>query len=117
MVKRRSSYPVLHNEKMRGGEGVVIVENLLTPAELYEKGRLFAKMVLHPGASIGSHVHEGEMESFYIISGMAGFSDNGEETTLLPGDTALTQSGEEHSIKSIGDTPLELIALILFGPA
>ena len=113
MVKRAGSYEVLHNEKMRGGDGIVVVDLLLTPAEIYDKGRLFAKMTLVTGASIGKHVHEGEMEAFYIMSGKAEFFDNGEIVTLLPGDTALTTSGEEHSIRSIGETPLELIATII----
>jgi len=114
MVKRKASYPVQQREKVRDGEGVVIFENLLTPAELYDKGRLFAKMTLHPGASIGYHVHEGEMESFYILSGEAEYSDNGETVILQPGDTALAPNGEGHSIKSIGDTPLEAIVAIVF---
>ena len=113
MIKRKSSYPVQRNEKMRGGDGFAVVESLLTPAELYEKGRLYAKITLEPGSSIGYHTHEGEMESFHIISGEAEYLD-GEETVILsPGDTTLTQSGNSHSIKSIGDAPLELIALIL----
>lgn len=113
MVKRAGSYEVLHNEKMRGGDGVVDVDILLTPAEIYDKGRLFAKMTLVKGSSIGRHIHEGEMEAFYIMSGKAEFFDNGEVLTLLPGDTALTKSGEEHSIRSIGEAPLELIATII----
>jgi len=114
MVKRKTSYPVQINEKMRGGDGFAVVESLLTPAELYEKGRLFAKITLEPGSSIGSHVHEGEMESFYIISGEAEYLDKEETVLLSPGDATLTRSGEKHSIKSVGGTPLELIALILF---
>jgi len=114
MIKRKASYPTQRNEKMRGGEGVAVVESLLTPAELYEKGRLFAKITLAPGSSIGYHVHEGEMESFHIISGEAQLDDNGEIVTLSPGDTSLTQSGQGHCVKSVGDEPLEMIALILF---
>ena len=114
MIKRKSSYPTKFNEKMRGGEGVAVIESLLTPSELYDKGRLFAKITLEPGSSIGPHVHDGEMEAFFIVSGVAELNDNGETGTLTPGDTALTPSGEEHSVKSIGDTPLEMIALILF---
>jgi len=114
MIKRKSSYPIQHNEKMRGGDGIAVIENLLTPSELYDKGRLFAKITLEPGASIGNHVHKGEMEAFYIISGVAQYNDNGEMVTLTSGDTSLTQSGMEHSVKSVGDTPLEIIALILF---
>ena len=114
MVKRKASYPVDLKERMRDGEGVVSIEKLLTPEELYDKGRLFAKFTMAPGASIGPHVHEGEMETFFIISGKAGYLDGDETVVLLPGDTTLTQSGEAHSIKSIGDEPLEMIALILF---
>ena len=114
MIKRKASYPTQRYEKMRDGEGFVTIERLLTPEELYEKGRLYAKIIIEPGCSIGYHVHEGEMESFYIISGEAETNDNGETVTLLPGDTTLTLSGEGHSIKSIGETPLEMLALILF---
>ena len=114
MIKRKSSYPITRNEKMRGGEGVAIIESLLTPAELYEKGRLYAKITLKPGSSIGHHVHEGEMETFHIISGEAEYFDNGETVRLLPGDTTLTHCGEGHSIRSDGEVPLELIAVILY---
>ena len=114
MVKRNASYEMNQVENMRGGEGIVTVEKLLTPEELYDKGRLYAKLTLAPGSSIGNHLHEGEMESYYIISGKAEYMDGAEQATLLPGDTTLTRSGGEHSVKSIGDTPLELIALILY---
>jgi len=114
MIKRKSSYPTETMENARGGEGIVTFEKLLMPEEIYDKGRLFAKLTLPPGASIGHHVHDGEMESFYVLSGKAEYMDDTELVTLLPGDTSLTISGEGHGIKSIGDTPLELIALILY---
>jgi len=114
MVKRKTDYTVQKNENMRGGEGVIVIEHLLTPDELYEKGRLYAKITIEPGCSIGSHVHENEMESFYIVSGEAELSDNGETVRLSAGDCALTRSGEEHSVKNAGDEPLVMIALILF---
>jgi len=114
MIKRKGSYSIDLMEKLRGGEGVVQMEHLLTPEEIYEKGRLFAKFTMAPGASIGPHVHEGEMESFFIISGEAEVTDGGETITLHPGDLSLTQSGEGHTLKSTGDTPLEVIAVILY---
>jgi len=114
MIKRKAGYPVKENENMRGGEGVVVIESLLTPDELYEKGRLLAKVTLAPGCSIGHHVHEGEMESFFIICGEGEVSDNGEIVKVSADDTILTKSGESHSIKNIGSTTLEMIALILY---
>ena len=114
MIKRKASYPVEHREKMRDGNGAVIIEELLTPDEMYNRGRFYAKMTLLPGVSIGRHIHENEMESFYILSGEAEYSDNDGVISLLPGDTALVQSGCWHSIRCAGDTPLELIAQILY---
>jgi len=114
MVKRQNNYTIERKEHMRGGEGAVTVTELLTPAELVEKGRLCAKLTLEPGSSIGNHVHEKEMEFFYILGGEAEYIDNGKTITLYPGDTTLTPDGEAHSIKNAGNTPLELLALILY---
>jgi len=114
MVKRNGTYQVQINENMRGGDGSVSIEHLLTPEELYDKGRLYARIILEPGCSIGNHIHEGEMESYYIVSGEADVSDNGELVALSSGDSVLTKSGEEHSIKNTGTVTLELIALILY---
>ena len=114
MVKRKTDYNVVKNENMRGGEGVVVIEHLLTPDEIYEKGRLFAKLTLEPGCSIGHHVHEGEMESYYIVCGEGELDDNGELVTVYAGDTVLTRSDEGHSIKNIGKDTLVIIAQILY---
>ena len=114
MIKRSGSYMSDKIEKMRGGHGTAIIEHLLKPDELYEKGRLFAVITLEPGASIGYHVHEGEMESFYILSGQAEYSDGLETSILQPGDTTLTLSGEGHTIKCAEKSTLKLLALILY---
>jgi len=114
MIKRNLEYPIDKKENMRGGEGIIKIEHLLTQSEMYDKGRLFAKVTVEQGDTVGFHVHEKEMEAFYIIGGKAEMSDNGETVMLSVGDTILTKSGEGHSVKSIGDAPLEMIALILF---
>ena len=114
MIKRSSDYLEDLMENMRGGEGVIKIEHLLTQSEMYDKGRLFAKITVEPGDSVGFHVHEGEMETYYIAKGEAEMSDNGVTALVSAGDTILTKTGEGHSIKNIGDTVLEIIALILF---
>ena len=114
MIKRNNEYQAQIREQMRGGDGAVTIEELLTPEEMYDKGRLFARLSFEPGASIGHHVHEGEMESFYIVSGEAEVYDNGELVNVSAGDSVLTQSGEGHSVRNTGSVTLEMIALILF---
>ena len=114
MIKRNNEHTVQKNENMRGGEGIVTIRHLLTSEELYEKGRLYAIITLEPGCSIGSHVHENEMETYYIIKGEAEVSDNGDIVTVHAGDSVLTRSSEEHSIKNIGSDTLELMALIIY---
>jgi len=114
MIKRQSAYETKINENMRGGDGSVKIENLLTPDEMNNKGRLYAKITLELGCSIGFHVHEGEMESYHIVSGVAQYDDNGKTVTLQAGDTTHTPASEGHGIKNAGDEPLVLIALILF---
>lgn len=114
MIKRKAEYPIDTKEKMRGGEGLIKIEHLLSQDEMNDKGRLFAKIRVEPGDSIGFHVHEGESEAFYIVSGEAEMSDNGEIVSLMTGDTILTKAGEGHSVKSVGKDALEMIALILY---
>jgi len=114
MIRRNGSYETVENENMRGGKGTVKIENLLAKNEFYGKGRLFARITIPVGGSIGYHVHEGEMESFYIVKGNGVISDNGEDKLISPGDTVLTKSNEAHSVVCEGEEPLEMIALIIF---
>lgn len=115
MIRRSAEKTVVTRENMRGGQGIVKMENVLNGAEeMYGKGRLFAKIILEPGCSIGHHVHEGESETFYFLRGTGEYDDNGEITTVQAGDVAFAGDGEGHSIKNIGDEPLEFIALILY---
>ena len=114
MIKKHSGQVVTLNENMRGGEGEVRIEALLSPEELYEKGRLYSRVVLKPGCSIGYHIHENEMESYTIISGTGDYNDDGDEIKVCAGDVTLTQSGQSHGIKNNGGEDLVLIALILF---
>ena len=114
MIRRIGDCETEIIENMRGGDGSVKKEVLLTPAEMYDKGRLYAVLSLEPGASIGYHKHEGEMESFHIIGGEAEYFDGKETVTLRASDTTLTPDGEGHSIRSVGDVPLVLIAQIIY---
>jgi len=114
MKKTKEDLPVKINEKMRGGEGSVRVETMLTPEEMHNKGRLYARLTIMQGSSIGYHVHERETETFLVLSGSGEYSDNGVITDVCAGDVLYTPEGSGHSIKNkSGSEELVLIALIL----
>lgn len=100
-------------ERMRGGNGNGEILHILNIDEMKGKVRLFAKITLNPGCSIGMHQHEGEEEAYYILKGTANVNDNGTERIVKPGDVVLTGDGASHSIENTSDEPLEFIAVIM----
>lgn len=85
-------------------------------AEFEEKNpklRNFAFVSLNAGEEVEFHVHEGECEYYYILSGDAIYNDNGVETEVYPGTITFTPSGTGHGIRNVGKDSLEFMALIL----
>ena len=83
------------------------------PERSGDHGRLFSKLVLPPGASIGEHQHEGEFEAFYVVDGNPTVTDNGDVVELNPGDMHLCPNGSSHSVANNTDKDVTMIALIL----
>jgi mannose-6-phosphate isomerase-like protein (cupin superfamily) len=100
-------------EKMRDGKGNAELLHIIKKEDTRGKVRLFAKVRLAKGCSIGMHAHEGEDEVFYILSGRGTAIDGGEEHEIGPGDAILTGNGASHSIENTGDADLEFMAVIL----
>ncbi|MCR5591708.1 MAG: cupin domain-containing protein [Lachnospiraceae bacterium] len=115
MIRKKEECRTEHREKMRDGNGTVKLTQLIEgPEELCNKGRLFSRIVLEKGCSIGFHVHENDSELFYILSGTAEYSDNGEIKTVSAGDVAICPAGTGHGIANAGDEPVEFIAVIVY---
>ena len=115
MIRRQKDQKSETKENMRGGDGSITLIELLTPDEMYGKGRLFSKVIIKPGCSAGFHPHEGEMEAYYIIKGVGEYDDNGEKVTVYAGDLTYTPDGEGHGIRNIDkNEDLEILALILY---
>ena len=114
MIKKNGTLPVKVNENMRGGEGSVKIEAMLAPEEMFNKGRLFSKLTIPPGSSIGFHTHEKEMEAFYVISGQGEYDDNGQTIAIGAGDVLYTPAGGGHAVKNAdASADLLIIALII----
>jgi len=91
----------------------VDMKALLEPEEMFDAGRLFARVTIAPGSSLAYHRHDDEMEGFYILKGTIRMSDNGTMVDLCEGDVLITPEGEAHAVFNETDEPVELIALIV----
>ena len=77
------------------------------------KVRLFSLVQVKPGEEVEYHMHVGESETFFILSGQGIYNDNGTKVDVTPGMVTFTPSGQGHSIKNTGDEILNFIALIV----
>lgn len=114
MIRKKEDQKV-ESKCIRNGIGEVEMHLIAEGVdELYGKGRLFNHMILFPGDSVGQHMHEGDNEIFYFLSGTGEYYDNGTYAQVGPGDTTVCNDGETHGLVNNGDVPLEFIALILY---
>ena len=114
MIRRKEDQTITFR-CIREGNGEVESRNILNDVdEMYGKGRMFAEMILQPGVSIGEHAHSGDNEIFYVISGKGTYNDNGTMVEIGPGDVAICNDGDTHSVANNGDEPLVMIGLILY---
>ena len=114
MVRKQSEQAV-EFKCIREGHGDTRMQKLLNGAEeMFGKGRMFNLMTLIPGNSIGVHQHTGDHEVFYFLSGEGEYNDDGRIVRVGPGDVAVCNSGQTHSLKNTGSEDLTFIALILY---
>ena len=114
MIRKKSETTTQVREHVQGGKGKGDFTALVTPDELRGHGRLFNRIVLEPGASIGEHDHTKDFEVYYILSGKGLVNDNGKEIVVEEGDVIYTADGAKHSIENIGDGVLDFLAVVLF---
>ncbi|MBP5182954.1 MAG: cupin domain-containing protein [Lentisphaeria bacterium] len=115
MIRRADQRRAQIRNQVRGGKGDAVFAHVWESGkeELNDNMRLYAVITLKAGDSIGYHVHEGEDELYFILSGKALYDDNGVKENLFPGDSSITRSGEGHGIESAGPEDLVLLAVIV----
>ena len=115
MVRRSEEKTVERFDNKFGADGFITVRSLIeNPEELNDKGRVFAHTTVAPHSGIGYHVHNGDTEIYYVLSGSARYNDNGVWTTIEKGDVTFTPSGTGHGIENDSDEPVDIIALIIY---
>ena len=113
MIRKKAEMEKEVREHMRDGKGSVEILHVFRQKELHGKVRLIARLRLVKGSSIGYHLHEGEEEIFYILSGTGEVTEGSSTSAVGPGDAVLTSSGAGHSIENMGEEPLDILATIL----
>ena len=114
MVRKENTVAVEH---LGGGKGTAYVHHIISKEEFLGHGRMYAKVVLPPGASVGWHQHVHDTEPDYILKGQADFIDNDKSVTKVgPGDCCIIQVGQFHSLENNSDEDVEFMALIYNEP-
>jgi mannose-6-phosphate isomerase-like protein (cupin superfamily) len=82
-----------------------VVTTATNPALSVHRGRI------EVGGEIRPHVHDGQTETFYILSGQASCTMGEETVPFSAGSCGVAPSGVLHGLKNVGDEPVELLAL------
>lgn len=90
-----------------------VLYTLAEPEEMYNVSRMYARISLAPGTQVDYHVHENDMESFYVAKGICRVDDNGEIGYMKEGDILITPHGCGHAVYNESDETVELIASII----
>lgn len=114
MKMLKDEYPSELCERVRGGDGSYISRHFLKKEDAAGSGRLFSVNTFEPGVSIGVHEHHGEIELYYILSGTAAITDNGEVYELHAGDMMLCRDGDSHGIANKSGEDMQFLAMILY---
>ena len=99
-----------------GGKGEIYITHLLSENELAGQCKMFAKVTVPPGSSLGTHYHHGDTETYHILSGTGTCTDNDKTYEVKPGDTTFCPDGSMHAIENTGTEDLIFVALIINSP-
>ncbi len=112
MIKKLSQMETKVNEHMRGGAGSVQVLELMGKNDV-KHCRMFSKLTIKPGCSIGKHEHVNETEYYWILEGEGTVTESDGDKLVKAGDLVITGGGASHAIRNDGDKDLVFLALII----
>ncbi len=113
MIHLHSDMTAETRRSVRGGAGSPVFLHLFSQADLGGRADLAAVITLQPGESIGEHPHIGNGEIYYILSGAATVTEDGQAAELHAGDAAFCADGHTHSIRNHTEGPMSFLALIV----
>ncbi len=98
------------SEAYHGGSGPFFRRTLLedVPGSAIKYCR---DITVPPGTVIGDHLHVGDEELYFIVSGTGIMVVDGEERVVGPGSAILTPSGSSHGIRNESIRDLRLFVV------
>lgn len=108
-IEQLNTETILNNE----GKEKMFKTNLADFDAWDPKVRVYSLVHIKPGEEVQYHMHIGESETYFILSGKGIYNDNGNKIDIASGMVTFTPSGQGHSIKNISDEMLVFIALIV----
>ena len=114
MIRRASENKSYELPHFLNGKGTLEMLDIRLPEEMKPNGRKYALVTIPAGASLGYHVHKGDAETYYILSGRGVYNENGTLVDVSAGDMMYCPDGEGHGIENNSDEPIQMLALILY---
>ncbi|MCP9211487.1 cupin domain-containing protein [Streptomyces sp. NEAU-Y11] len=97
-----------------GGEGVCRWKMLMNGMHLEGEWNCVEYVVIEPGSSVGEHIHLRTEEIYYIVSGRAVVTMDGQEIEVRAGDLVTTPIGSAHSIANRSDEDMHFFVSEVF---
>lgn len=108
MIARFEDAEKIVIENMRGGQGkVTLLKSRLLPIHT----KMYAKIIVPAGASIGYHMHTEDEEIIYCLEGSGKIKTEHQIIEFQKGDIQYTPSMSSHSV--INDTSSDLVVLAI----
>lgn len=91
-----------------GGEGILVCKSLLDGFES-ESFMFMHSDDIPAGVSIGYHTHEDTEEAWFLASGRAILTYDGNEFEMTGGDISLCKKGHSHGFKAVDNCVLIVV--------
>jgi mannose-6-phosphate isomerase-like protein (cupin superfamily) len=98
-------------QQMHGGKGVAQYRRALGPGDFYSNWTYVDHVVLPPGASVGTHRHQGLEEIFYVMQGEGTAEAGSEKAPIRKGDAVPIMMDEPHALVNTGTSELEVMVV------
>lgn len=109
MIKNINNFAKTEVKNMRGGTGSIYIQKVNPTSDNI---KMYAKITIPCGSSIGIHTHEEDEEMIYVLKNKGIIIIDGNEKEIEEGMISICQKGRNHSIKNIYEEDLELLAVV-----